>query len=163
MNKDLTLSSRQSMIISLKAVKDGTGGLSEHRLNMLKNANSVGKYRSYNLNTLTTNDIAYLTAFTGHEFAILRGKHEDILFHGDQRHCHFIGNLAERLRNGSLKLYAHSHPAEDIPVPSMDDRKLLQEIHQNTSLVVSATTGRVVEFSANMFEDLGGGCNVDFE
>ena len=67
------------------------------------------------------------------------------------------------MRNGSLRLYAHSHPGENIPEPSRDDRRLLQEINQDKSLVVSATTGSVVEFSANMFADLGGGFDVRFE
>ena len=46
---------------------------------------------------LSMKDLAYLTAKTGHEFAILRGKREDILFHGTDRRCIFEGVLEELL------------------------------------------------------------------
>ncbi len=60
----------------------------------------------------------------------------------------------------SSQHYAHSHPNEDNPIPSNDDRRTLKIIHQKNSIIVSATTGRVVEYSQNQFE-LGGVLYVD--
>ena len=38
---------------------------------------------------ISIKDIAYLSAATHHEFALLRGKTRDIIVHGVERHCYF--------------------------------------------------------------------------
>ncbi len=51
-----------------------------------------------------------------------------------------------------LEIYGHSHPIETIPIPSRDDRKTLQIIGQKKSRLVSAITGKEVEFGSNEFD-----------
>ena len=98
-------------------------------------------------------DIAFLTAKTGDEFAILKGKKEDILFHGSRYHCDFEGVLYDMLIKRQLEIYGHSHPVEIIPIPSRDDRKTLKLIRQRKSRLISAVTGKEVEYDDNEFGD----------
>lgn len=100
------------------------------------------------------NDLAYLTAKTGHEFAILRGKSEDILFHGEHLRCTFDDILVEMLLNKHISIYGHSHPGEDIPVPSPQDRQTLKQIGQLSSKMISGRTGIEIQFTADLFDDI---------
>lgn len=96
-------------------------------------------------------DIAFLTAKTGDEFAILVGKKEDILFHGNKYHCLFDGAISEMLMKGQFELYGHSHPMEMFPVPSDDDIETLKKIGQKKSHLISSVTGREIEFNNHKF------------
>ena len=98
-------------------------------------------------------DLAYLTAKTGHEFAILRGKSEDILFHGEALRCSFDDILVEMLLSKRLFIYGHSHPGEDSPTPSPQDRDTLRQIGQTDSKLISARTGIEITFSKDLFSD----------
>lgn len=99
-------------------------------------------------------DLAFLTAKTDHEFAILRGKKEDILFHGEHTRCAFDGVLVDMLLNRHLSLYGHSHPGEDVPVPSLQDRSTLKRIGQTDSKLISSVTGLEITYSACLFDDM---------
>lgn len=98
-------------------------------------------------------DLAYLTAKTGDEFAILRGKTEDILFHGQSSRCAFDDVLVKLLFNKHLYIYGHSHPGEDIPVPSPQDRETLKKLGQTDSKLISARTGLEITFTWDLFGD----------
>lgn len=93
----IELQSAQSTRVSLESIRRGEGGLDEHRAAMLRRVPDVGDWASFPYEHLTMKDLAYLTAKTGHEFAILRGKHTDILFHGSGRNYTFDDDLAELL------------------------------------------------------------------
>lgn len=54
-------------------------------------------------------------------YGLLRGKHEDILLHGEHMHCN-LDDFEDDLKAGKYEIVVHSHPAEDIPVASPDDR-----------------------------------------
>lgn len=97
-------------------------------------------------------DLAYLTAKTGHEFAILRGKSEDILFHGKATRCTFDDVLAEMLLSGRLRIFGHSHPGEEAPVPSNEDREILKKIGQTKSHLIAARSGLEIVFSQDRYE-----------
>ena len=84
----LTLESSRSTRISLEAIREGDAGLNPHRQSMLNRVPEIGDSATFKHESLELIDLAYLTAKTGHEFAILRGKDLDILFHGDSRHCY---------------------------------------------------------------------------
>ena len=73
--------------------------------------------------------------------------------HGIRNHCVFSEDLSEMLIKGQLKLYGHSHPGERFPMPSYDDRETLRLIGQKRSRLVSAVTGREIEFSDNAFNE----------
>lgn len=148
----IELASTGSMRVSLETVRIGKAELNERRASMLRRVSETGDWAKFKRGHLELIDLAYLTAKTGHEFAILRGKREDILFHGDVRHCGLDGILIDMLVEKKLSIVGHSHPGEPIPMPSNEDRKTLEEIGQRTSWVVSGITGAMVKFSADPFE-----------
>lgn len=149
----LVLDSSRSTQISLEAIREGNAGLSAHRQVMLNRVPEVGDSATFRYGTLELIDLAYLTAMTGHEFAILRGKDIDILFHGDSFHCEFQETLVEMMMAHKLEILRHSHPGEDDPVPSPGDRQALKRIGQKKSVIVSGRTGRMKEFGQSPFED----------
>ncbi len=142
------------MQISLQAIRNGSAGLDARRKSMLARVSNTGDWASFGLETLTTKDVAYLTAYTGHEFAILRGKHKDILLHGDSYHCDFCDILYNMLLNKKVEIFCHSHPGEEYPTPSIEDRDTLKAIGQSRSIIISGLTGFEVVFSVNMFDDV---------
>ena len=66
-------------------------------------------------------------------------------------HCN-LDDFEDDLKAGKYEIVGHSHPAEDIPVASPDDRITLRKIGQNSSKVISARTGMAVEFGPDRFE-----------
>ena len=149
----LTLSSTRSMHVSLEAVRSGRAGLDAHRQKMLDRVSETGDWARFELNSIDLKDLAYLTAKVGDEFALLRGKHEDILFHGDKLNCH-LAVFENDLKRGKYTLEGHSHPGEEYPVPSDGDRDVLKKIGQKKSFVISARTGIAVDFGQDKFEIL---------
>ena len=111
-------------------------------------------WAEFALESVTTKDIAYLSAATHHEFALLRSKKQDVLFHGTDYHCDITDDMIELLKQGKLYLIAHTHPDYGIVKPSANDRKFLQRIGQKKSLIVSYITGEEREFSSDRFNDL---------
>lgn len=148
----LTISSSASTKISLEAIRVGKAGLDAHRLIMLIRIPDTGDWASFKHESLELKDLAYLTAKTGDEFAILRSKKEDVLFHGGKTNCKFTGIIYDMLIEHKLVLIGHSHPGEDDPVPSSDDRAVLRLIDQRSSFIISGQTGRITEFTGNPFE-----------
>ena len=151
--ESIILDSSRSTQISLEAIREGNAGLNAHRQGMLDRAPEVGDSSIFKREALELIDLAYLTAKTGEEFAILRGKDLDILFHGDARHCEFPETIVDMLMAHKLEILGHSHPGEDDPVPSPGDRQALRIIGQNRSVVISGRTGRMKEFGKSPFED----------
>lgn len=148
----IELQSAQSLRISLESIRRGEGGLDEHRATMLRRVPEAGDWAKFPHGHLSMKDLAYLTAKTGHEFAILRGKREDILFHGTDRRCIFEGVLEELLLSKRLMLLGHSHPGEMKPVSSKEDRDVLRMIGQTTSRLISGLSGIEIQFSDDPFE-----------
>ena len=91
------------MRVSLESIRRGDAGLDEHRAAMLRRVPAIGDWAKFSYEHLSMKDLAYLTAKTGHEFAILRGKHIDILFHGSERSCTFDEALAALTMLGFAK------------------------------------------------------------
>lgn len=147
----IELQSTQSMRVSLESIRRGEGGLDEHRAAMLSRVPDVGDWAKFSYEHLTMKDLAYLTAKTGHEFAILRGKREDILFHGAAQRCTFDDVLVELLLSKRLIIYGHSHPGEVDPVPSREDREALRKIGQKSSRLISGRSGIETAFTDDPF------------
>lgn len=148
----MTLESTKSIQISLETIRSGDAGLNAHRQMMLGRTPETGDWARFALNSLELIDLAYLSAKTGHEFAILRGKKEDILFHGAVGSYNFVGVLEDMLRAHRLELIGHSHPGEPDPEPSPADRQFLKDLGQARSTVISGMTGRIKEFTNDPFE-----------
>ena len=155
-DKQIRLSSAKSMEISLEQVRLGNAGLNRHREVLLARVPNSYDWATAPKGSISMKDIAYLTAQTGDELAILSGKKEDILFHGVRNHCIFTDDLCDLLIKGQYKLYGHSHPGERVPMASRDDRETLKLIGQKKSRLVSAVTGREIEYTDNAFDNLHG-------
>ena len=106
----IQLDSSKSTQTSLQAIREGNADLNAHRQSMLNRVPDIGNFASFKYDSLEIMDLAYLTAMTGHEFALLRGKDVDILFHGETRHCQFVEALADMLMAHKLTIVGHSHP-----------------------------------------------------
>lgn len=150
----IRLSSAKSVEISLEQVHNGKAGLSKHREAILARVPNSNDWAFFSKGSISMRDIAFLTARTGDEFAILSGKKEDILFHGVRNHCIFNNNLSDMLIKGQFRLYGHSHPIERFPMPSYNDRDTLKRIGQKKSRLISAVTGREIEYTDNAFESM---------
>lgn len=150
----LELCSTHSFRTSLACIREGSAGLDKRKQVMLDRVPNPGDWDKFQLYHIEMKDLAYLTAKTGHEFAILRGKNEDILLHGDGSHCTFDNELNDKLLSNKLSIYGHSHPGEDIPKPSPEDRMALELIGQTSSKLISGLTGMEITFTSDLFDDL---------
>lgn len=128
--------------------------MNERRKNLLARVPDSNSSAEFEKDSITTKDLAYLSAATHHEFALLRGKKQDVLFHGREYHCDITDDMVELLKQGKMYLVAHTHPDYGKVMPSANDRKFLQEIGQKKSLVISYITCEELEFYDNMFEDV---------
>lgn len=147
------LSSNLSMRISLEAIRRGEAGLNAHRKSILSRIPDSNDWAAFSRDSIEINDLAYLSAATGDEFALLRGKNNDIIFHGTHYHCEIKDDLLDFLKTGKLRLIAHSHPDYDQIIPSKDDRDFLTCINQDKSIIISYKTGKTMEFYANGYFD----------
>ncbi len=150
----IELSSTQSLRVSLDSLRNGSGGLDAHRQSLLNRVPESGTWARFPYEHLSMKDLAYLTAKTGHEFAILRGKNEDILFHGDAQHCSFDDTLTILLTEKHFWIFGHSHPGGLNPVPSSTDRQTLEILNQSSSKLISGITGHEITYTANLFDDI---------
>ena len=141
------LESSHSMQISLEAIRLGEAGLTERRSKMLVRVPEIGDFATFPREEVSIKDLAYLSAFMQHEFALLRGKNKDILFHGGSRECAFPDELEQLLVRKNLRLVAHSHPDYGIITPSKADKLFLKKIDQEESVIVSWITGRNQTYS----------------
>lgn len=147
------LSSSASTQTSLEAIRNGEAGLTEKRKKMLSRVPCPNDWATFEKDTISIKDIAYLSAATHHEFALLRGKSKDIIVHGVGLHCYFDEELLGLLQAKKLRLIAHTHPDYGKIVASEDDRKFLKHINQKTSVIVSSITGVEYEYESNLFEN----------
>ena len=145
-DKTIVLSSTHSTQVSLDAVKHGKAGLDKRRKGLLDRVPNQNDSAEFPVNSLEMKDLAYLTAKTGDEFAILRGKDKDILWHGTPTSCDVMIEYKDDLEGHKLELYGHSHPGEPVPKASDNDRRFLKHIGQKKSLLISGMTGPETEF-----------------
>jgi len=147
------LSSSASIQKSLEAIRNGDAGLNDRRKSILARTPYSNDWAAFEHESITIKDLAYLSAATHHEFALLRGKTKDIVFHGTDRHCKFDEELLTLLKTKKLRLIAHTHPDFDSIKPSADDRDFLKYIEQSKSIIISYITGYTMEFTNNIFDD----------
>lgn len=153
-NERMLLSSAESFRTSLEAVRTGRAGLNQHRKNLLKKVPKSGDWSRFPRESISLKDIAYLSAAEHHEFALLRGKGEDILFHGVALHCYLDEELIDLLKAHKLELVAHTHPDWGMITPSQNDRSFLKGIGQKKSTIISSITGQELIFGSSLFEDI---------
>lgn len=148
-----SLSSAKSTQIALKALRFGEAGLNAHRQNLLNRVPETDTFASFQRGSIEIEDLAYLSAHEDHEFALLRGKKNDILIHGEHSKVNFDEDLEALLLQGKYELVAHSHPDIDL-MASAEDRDFLQYIGQKSSVIISWYTGNMIEFFADPYEEL---------
>ena len=153
-DESMLLRSAESFRISLEAVRTGRAGLNKHRKNLLKKVPKSGDWSRFPRKSISFKDIAYLSAAERHEFALLRGKEEDILFHGVALHCYLDEELIDLLKAHKLELVAHTHPDWGMITPSQNDRSFLKGIGQKKSTIISSITGQELIFGSSLFEDI---------
>lgn len=146
----LTLSSSHSTEVSLMSVRERKAGLDARRKSLLEKIPEQRQWVIIERESLEMMDLAYLTAATGHEFAILRGKHEDILYHGTSISCPFEedDDLKLALYGHKYEIFGHSHPGEPYPIASGDDKWVLRKLGQKSSKLISGMTGACIDFDA---------------
>ncbi|MCQ2549935.1 MAG: hypothetical protein MJ134_07830 [Lachnospiraceae bacterium] len=150
------LASEESTQISLQYIREQRDGLNKHRESLLNRVPKRESWAIFSLNSIEDKDLAYLSASTGDEFALLRGKKQDILYRGNSLHCHIEKDelLMNLLEGHKICLECHSHPDYGTIVPSQDDRDFIASFGQKSSRIVSSYTGKVITFHANRFDDL---------
>ncbi len=150
------LASEESTRISLEFIRERKNGLNQHRQALLNRCPCQNSWISLRPNSIEEKDLAYLSAATGDEFALLKGKNEDILFHGTPLHCHIEQSdlLMELLNSHKVRLEIHTHPDRERIIPSADDRAFIASFGQSKSKIISSYTGKIIEFHADQFEDI---------
>ena len=148
---ECNLASPSSTRLSLQEIREGRAGLNGHRRSLLRKVPNTGDFSNFQLKSINYNDLAYLTAATGDEFALIEAKREYILFHGSTGNCVFSPEMLEMFASGKDKLLAHTHPGEEEPVASPEDVEFLRLIEQKTSVVISGRTGRYIEYKSEPF------------
>ena len=143
--------SPQSYRRSLKQIAEGKAGLSKRRKNILARIQNTGECHRYKREEISTRDLAYLSAATGHEFALFRSKREDILIRGNSRACDIAGELGEEILNKHYKWVAHSHVDGGFLTASLADRETLRKLGQKSSIIVGIN-GEEREFFQSEFD-----------
>jgi len=101
-NEQSFLSSSASTRTSLEAIRNKHAGLTQKREKFLARVPNSNDWAAFNKDSISIKDIAYLAAGTGDEFALLRGKTKDIVFHGVPYHCHIDGELLDLLKTSKI-------------------------------------------------------------
>ena len=148
------LASSASTKISLDAIRNKEAGLNEHRTRLLSRVADRECWGTFPLESVEIKDLAYLSAATGDEFALLRSKHSDILYHGSPLRCRIEedDDLMTLLCSHKAELVAHTHPDYETIIPSAADRNFIKSIGQKKSKIISAYTGQIIEFTSDRFE-----------
>jgi hypothetical protein len=120
---------------SLQDISEGRAGLDQRRKNILNRLQNEGDYHRFERGSISTRDLAYLSAAEGVEFALFRSKDHDILIRGNARDCNIAGNLGEEILKRKYEWVAHSHVDRGVPTASMADRKTLRRLDQKRSIL----------------------------
>lgn len=150
------LASTESTMRSLAFVRSKDGGINDHRRSLLRRVPEQESWARVPRGSVEDLDLAYLSAYTGDEFALLCGRQEDILFHGTPAHCHIEKSeyLMTLLESHKARLEVHSHPDTGKISASQDDRDFIARFGQETSRIVSSYTGQIAEFHSSVFNDI---------
>lgn len=143
-------SSPKSLEKSLLAIREGAAGLTKTREMILSRVPESGDYHRFKKGKISIHDLAYLSAATGHEFSLFRGKNEDMLFHGTTYACDVEEDIAEELIRRGYEWIAHSHIDMGNLISSIADRETLRKLNQQKSIIIGPT-GKEIEFYQSEF------------
>lgn len=148
---NLRIRSSESKKISLEYVYAGKAGLNKHRKNLFNRTVKSGDWTVISKDSVTLDDLAYLSAYTKHEYALWEGKNDVVLHHGSAMKCDPPENLSEKIFAQHYKLKAHTHVDKGKLVASNADRETLRILGQTESILVGID-GKFVKFGPNIFD-----------
>lgn len=137
---------------SLEDIAAGKAGLDKRRQNMLNRLRNTGDSIRLKRGSVSTRDLAYLSASTGNEFALFRNKNDDILIRGNSRACDVAGDLGDEIISKKYEWAAHSHVDRGTLMPSIADRTTLKRLNQKSSILVGID-GEEIVFHQSVFDD----------
>lgn len=135
---------------SLRSIREGKAGLSKARQEILNRVPEKGMYCDFKKDKITNRDLAYLSAATGDEFALFRGKHSDRLLRGNSMSCDIPPEIAKETVK-EFEWIAHTHVDMGPPIPSREDRETLRKFNQKESIIISHN-GEEISFTSNDFD-----------
>ena len=133
-------------------LSEGRAGLTAHEMSILSRVPDSGEYHKFNIGYITEQDMSRLSAYTHHEMALWRSKHDEILFHGDSRTCNPPDNMQDELIS-KYEWIAHTHVDGGPLVPSAADRDTLKELGQKSSTLLGIDGSRL-DFTENPFDQI---------
>ena len=140
--------SNKSYKRSLLDIAEGKAGLNKKRQSILNKLKESGAVSRYDKGTISTRDLAYLSAATKNEFALFRSKKEDIIIRGTAKSCDVAGELADEITNKKYEWVAHSHVDMGNLTPSQEDRITLMRLGQKKSIIVGIDGEEVVFYQS---------------
>lgn len=136
---------------SLDDIASGKAGLDKRRQNILARLKNSGDFHRFERNSISTRDLAYLSAATKNEFALFRSKRQDILIRGTKRACDIAGALGLEIIDKKYEWVAHSHVDGGNLAASIADRETLKKLGQLYSIIVGLD-GEEIKFYQSPFE-----------
>ena len=143
--------STKSFKRSLEDISTGKAGLNKRRQNILNRLQKSGDYHRFERESISTRDLAYLSAATKNEFALFRNKHEDILVRGTRSACDISGDLGFEIIDRKYEWVAHSHVDGGNLAASLADRETLKKLGQRFSVIVGID-GEEIKFYQSPFD-----------
>ena len=143
--------STKSFKRSLEDISTGKAGLNKRRQNILNRLRKSGDYHRFERESISTRDLAYLSAATKNEFALFRSKHEDILVRGTRSACDIVGDLGSEIVDRKYEWVAHSHVDGGNLAASIADRETLKKLGQLFSVIVGID-GEEIKFYQSPFD-----------
>ena len=149
---NLAIKSDKSRETSLEYINRGKAGLDAHRQAILDRIPDAGMYNRFEKNTITDNDMMYISAYTNDEFALFRSKNEDILIHGEPYETVLPKEIRDELLSGKYEFVSHTHVDTGELVASSSDRAILKPLNQKESKIISSITGKTIRYTPNLFD-----------
>lgn len=89
---------------------------------------------------INMHDLSALTAVTGVEYALFERNDKYIVFKGSDKEVCFNDNQLDLILNGRYEWVGHTHPGNSYNclIPSDDDYKMLEVLHQKRSVIYNS-------------------------
>ena len=143
--------STKSFRASLNSIAKGKAGLDKRRTNILNKVPQSGDAEVFEYGSISNRDLAYISAKTGHEFALFRSKNKDLLVHGDARTCNPSQDWIDEIYDHNYEWIAHTHVDGGPLVPSSGDKATLRNLGQQSSIIIGID-GTEKPFNVNVLD-----------
>lgn len=110
---------------------------------------NVGDWAELRNKQISIEDLAALTAYTGHEFALFGDEQSKVVVHGGASSWNIPYKLWEKIQKEQLVWIAHSHPTFERLTSSAEDRKTLKLFTWQTKSIIIDLNGNQIEFTSS--------------